>query len=139
MANIYGLNIQDASLEPAVFALPNAASASTQSAAVDLGIDAWKIEHMELLVSIPALTTVMVPDTKTVTMIVETSTTSNFAAIVSTILYNVLTGAGGAGVAAASFRVRLPSNCSEFVRFRVLTGANVTDCSSLNGTLQVLF
>ena len=41
MANEYALNVQDASITPAVFAL-GAASASVTSAAIDLGTDSYK-------------------------------------------------------------------------------------------------
>lgn len=139
MANEFARNIQDAALEPAVFALPAAASASTQSAVVDLGADTYKPERVELQLSIPALSTTIAPDTKTVTLIIETSATSVFTAVDSTILSNVLTGAGGAGIAAANYRVRLPSNCARYVRGRVAFGANTTDGSALNGTFAVLF
>ena len=73
------------------------------------------------------------------TLIIETSTTSNFAAVASTILNDVLTGAGAAGIAATVRRVRLPSNCAQYVRGRVAFGANTTDGSALNGTFAVLF
>src|SRR5882724_8847596 len=96
----FARNIQDASLNPAAFALPSAASTSTTSAVIDLGTDAVKGERIELNLTVPALSTVIVPDTRTVTYIIETSTTSNFAAIAATLLSVVATGAGGAGVAA---------------------------------------
>ena len=139
MANELARNIQDASLSPAAFALPAAASASTQSTVVDLGLDVYKPERVELQLSIPALSTTIAPDTRTVTLIIETSTTSVFTAVASTILNDVLTGAGGAGIAATLRRVRLPSNCAQYVRGRVAFSASTTEGSALSGTFAVLF
>jgi len=139
MANELARNIQDASLNPAAFALPAAASSSTTSAAIDLGTDTFKPENVELDLAIPALSTTIAPDTRTVTLIAETSTTSNFSAVAQTIASKILTGAGGAGISATSVRCRLPSNCERYVRFKVTFGASTTDGSALNATGTIRF
>ena len=139
MAHENSRNIQDASLNPAAFALPAAASTSTTSTAIDFSTDAHKSENIELELSVPALSTTIVPDTRTVTYIVETSTVSNFASIAQTILQDVQTGAGGAGVGAYLNRVRLPSGCARYVRFKVTFGASTTTGAAISATGTVRF
>jgi hypothetical protein len=139
MANEFALNLQDASLNPVPFALPNAAAGTVTSAVIDLGVDVFKPKEVELDLAIPALSTVIAPDTKTFALIIETSTTANFAAIANTIANKVLTGAGGAGIPAQSVRSRLPSNCERYVRGKVVSGANTTDASALNAALTARF
>lgn len=139
MANEFARNIQDASVNPVAFALPNAASTSTNSTAIDLGAAVYRNENYELELAIPALSTTIAPDTRTVTLIVETSTASNFATIVRQILNVVLTGAGGVGIPASVYRCRIPSDCERYVRFKVTFGASTTDGSALNATGTVRF
>lgn len=138
MANELALNLQDASINPATFTLPASASSSTQSAAIDLGTDTFKNARYEFQLSIPALSTTIAPDTRTVTALMETSTTSNFSAIVHSQQY-IYTGAGGVGIAATKSRFRIPSNCSQYVRFKVTFGASTTDGSALSATGTVLY
>jgi hypothetical protein len=140
MSNEFARKIQDASLNPVAFALPAAASSSTQSAVIDLGADTYKPENIELDLAIPALSTTIAPDTRTVTAIIETSTTSNFAAIDATIFSRILTGAGGAGIGAQdALRCRLPSNCARYVRAKVTFGASTTDGSAVSATFTARF
>lgn len=139
MANEFARNIQDASLTPATFTLPASASSSTQSSAIDLGADTTKPSNVELELSIPALSTTIAPDTRTVTAIWETSTTSGFGTIARTIYSKVLTGAGGAGVGASVHRCRLPSDCERYVRAKVTFGASTTDGSAVSGTATLRF
>ena len=61
MANEFARNIQDASLNPATFALPAAASTSTTSAVIDFGTDVFKTGMAELDLAIPALSTTIAP------------------------------------------------------------------------------
>lgn len=139
MPNEFARNIQDASLNPATFTLPASASSSTQSAAIDFGADVLKPGNVELELSIPALNATIAPDTRTVTVIWETSTTSNFAAVARTIYSKVLTGAGGTGIAASLHRCRLPSDCERYVRAKVTFGASTTDGSAVSGTATLRF
>lgn len=139
MAHELSRNIQDVLVNPVAFALPAAASSSTNSTGIDFGADVHKPETVELELSVPALSTTIVPDTRTVTYIVETSTTSNFAAIDQTLMQEVATGAGGAGVGAFLKRVRLPSNCARYVRFKITFGASTTTGAAVNATGTVRF
>jgi len=136
MANEFARNLQDASINPAAFALPSAASSSTTSAAINLGADTFKNANIELELAVPALTDTMVPNTRTATYIIETSTTSNFAAIDQTLYTETFTGAGS-GVAAKTKRVRPPSNCAQYVRSKVTLGASTTDSSAVSATFTL--
>lgn len=138
MANELARNLQDASLNPATFTLPASASSSVTSAVIDLGTDTVKPESVELELSVPALTDTMVPSTRTTTYIIETSTTSNFSAVARTIASKIYTGAGS-GIAAATLRCRLPSDCERYVRAKITHGASTTDSSAVSGTLSARF
>lgn len=139
MAYEFVRNIQDASLNPATFTLPAAASSSTQSAAINFGLDTMKPANVELELSIPALNATIAPDTRTVTAIFETSTTSNFAAVARTIYSKILTGASSAGIGASVHRCRLPSDCEQYVRAKITFGASTTDGSAVSGTVTLRF
>lgn len=139
MAHENSRNIQDVLVNPVAFALPAAASTSTNSTTLDLGADVHDTETVELELSVPALSTTIVPDTRTVTYIIEASTTSNFAAIDQTLLQEVATGAGGVGVGAFNKRVRLPSNCARYVRWKITFGASTTTGAAVNATPSVRF
>ncbi len=132
-----GRNMKDATLVK-TFALNNGAG-STQATGIDLKADAYKPECIEANLSIPALNSTMVPDTRTARYIIETSTTSNFAAIDQTLYDETFTGASGAGVGAKNKLVRLPSNCAQYIRGKVTLGASTGDASSITATFQLLF
>lgn len=121
------------------WALPASASSSTNSAILDIGADAYKPECIEAEISIPALSTTIAPDTRTVTLIIDSSTSSSIASVTQNLLTQVLTGAGGAGISATSFRVRLPSNCPRYLRATVTFGASTTTGAALSATFQLLF
>lgn len=131
-------NLKDANLLK-TFALPAAASTSTQSAVIDLGADTFKPEGVEAILSVPALTVTMAPDTRTATYIIETSTTSVFTAVDQTILSEVFTGAGGDGIRAAVSRCRLPSDCARYIRAKITFGASMVDSSTVTATFSLGF
>lgn len=138
-ANVFSRNVQDALINPAAFALPSSASSSTTSAAIDFGADEHKPEEIELELSVPALSSTIIPDTRTVTYIIESSTTSNFAAVAQTLLSETVTGADGGGAPAFKKRVRLPSNCARYVRFKITFGASTTTGAAISATGTVRF
>lgn len=137
MANEFARNIQDALINPVAFAM-GAASASTTSTGVDLGADTFKGSNYEFELTIPALATGIIPDASVVSLILETSTTSNFAAITGTYTETV-TGAGGAGVGATTARFRIPSSCPRYVRFKTTRGSGGTTAAGSNATGTVRF
>jgi hypothetical protein len=140
MPNQVQRSIRDALFTVADFALPAAASSSTTSAVVDLAADSWKPAQLDFLLTIPALSTTIAPDTRTVTAIIETSTTSNFSAVDATIFSRILTGAGGAGIAAqTALTCRPPANCARYVRAKVTFGASTTDGSAVSASFGPRF
>lgn len=100
-----------------VKALP-AAAASATTDTLDLGPNGGKNQTgVELLISFPALPALV--DTKKVTVTVRDSADdSTFADVVG---YGnlILTGAGGAGVAATDFPLRLHDHVRQYVRIKV--------------------
>lgn len=137
------LNVRDASLAAST-SLPNGASTTVNGSAIDLGtitgISA-RSERMEAILSAPTLTPTMLPDTRTMTYSLEASNDSAFGSGVVTIAGSciVQTGASGAGAAAATFRAKIPSNCPRYLRAKAVSGASVTDSSSLKMKLELLF
>jgi len=137
MPNENSRNIQDVLVNPVPFAM-GAASASTNSTAIDLGADVHKPESIEFELSIPALATGIIPDASVVSLILETSSASNFATIDQTLTKNV-TGAGGVGIPATTVRFRIPSDCPRYVRFKTTRGAGGTTAAGVNATGTVRF
>ena len=122
-------------------ALPNGAT-NTSTTAIDLEHNNARqdfLANCEFLVSIPALTTTQLGDTQTITVSVETDNDAAFgsAKVVISSLF-VMTGAGGAGAAAASDRFRLPSNCERYVRVKA-TKTGASNASTASMTFQQLF
>jgi hypothetical protein len=127
--------LQDWLTTAVAFALPNAASGKTTSAAINLGAPPIP-EALELEVSTPALSATIIPDTKTVTLGFEASNDPTFATGVVDGGYRIYTGASAAGVAAQSLSIR-PALDYQYWRAYVTLGANTTDASALNATPTV--
>lgn len=142
MANEFGRNTQDASLNPATFALPTTllAAGAKVSAAVDLGADTVKGGSFEVELLIPTLNATMAPAAATggVTYYIESSTTSTFAAIARTIVSKNIAGSAS-GVAQTALRARVPSDCERYIRGGVLLATTCTDASAVSGTLTLRF
>jgi hypothetical protein len=114
-------------------ALPAAASSNTVSDGLDTGLRTNRAvapQVLDAVLVLPSLTTVVVPDTRTVTLSIEASATSNFASF-ETLRTVTLTGAGGVGLpTGGEVRVTLPQDCPRFVRGKVAFGASTTDGSA---------
>jgi len=125
--------------------LPAAASTTKNGTAIDLGdaltANGARLALCELLLSAPALTTTILPDTKTMTYSIEACAASDFGSGVVTLAGSciVQTGAGTAGAAAATFRAKLPTDCPRYIRAKAVSGANTTDASALSMKLELLF
>ncbi len=125
-------------------ALPNNASTTVNGTSLDLGSamgqnDA-RLADCELLLTAPALNTTMLPDTRTMTYSLQCDEDSAFGSprtLVASCI--VQTGAAGAGAAEATFRMKLPSDCERYIRAVAVSGASVTDSSSLKMKLELLF
>lgn len=138
-----GFLLGDAVLK-ATKTLPGAASTTVNSAGLDLeeGTRGDFLANAEILISAPALTTTILPDTRTMTYSLYHDTDSAFGT--ETLVYGstgqiLQTGAGGAGAAAATFRGRLPTNVKRYIRLKITSGASTTDGSATSATLQLLF
>jgi hypothetical protein len=123
-------------------ALPAAASTAANSDGIDTGkgTTGRQLADIEFLLSAPAVTTTMVPDTKTITYKIQHDNDSAFGS--PTTLFDaviVQTGAGGAGAAAATYRFRLPSTAERYIRAVATTGADTTDSSAVSMTLKALY
>ena len=122
-------------------ALPAAASATVDGAALDLGHGSFGdfVAEVEFKLSAPALNATMAPDTRTFTYSIIHSDSSDLSS--PTVLYPsviVQTGAGGVGAAAASFTCRLPVDVKRYVGARIVSGAATGDASSVSATLEGL-
>jgi hypothetical protein len=105
--------LQDAAFQKSK-ALP-AAAASNDADGVDLGTVALGPtgDHIELEVSIPATPSLV--DAKIITLTIKDSADGETYAAIPELSTLVRTGAGGAGAAAATRRVRLPRTTRRFV------------------------
>ena len=121
-------------------ALPAAASTAVSTDPIDTGVRTDRASPATGLgasLSVPALSATIVPNTKTVTLAIEASTTENFAS--SEVLREaVLTGAGGAGVSAARIDVTLPEDCPRYIRGTVTFGADTTTGAAKTAELALL-
>ena len=133
----FSRNLRDGLLI-AVFPLPALAGTSA-SGTIDLEDEELRPEQVGLQFDLPALSTTIVPDTRTVSCAIESSTTSNFSVVDQTLFAEVFTGADGVGIAAKLRRARLPCNCARYLRFKVTFGASTTDGSALNATFTLRF
>ncbi len=133
--------LADAQLSKSI-ALPNGA-ASVVTAAIDLeaqvGSNTAFLAACELKLTAPVLTTAELPDTKTMTYIVETDNDVAFGSL-KTLHPSLLvqTGAGAAGDAAATARMRLPSDVERYVRIKA-TNSGLGDATGKTASLQLLF
>jgi hypothetical protein len=141
-------NVRDG-LMNATIALPAAAGA-VHTPVIDLGAPSADgapatdfVAQCELLVTAPALDTTQLPDTTTAIYEVEQSAngTSNFTALTAALITQ--TGADGAGAAAATARLRLPTNVQRYIRVTVTTAnvgeADAGDCSGASVLAEMLF
>lgn len=125
-------------------ALPAAASTSVVTDGIDIGPNASfravrDVDRMEMSLEVPALSAVILPDTKTCTLTIESDTDPNFGSP-TTLGTLVLTGAGGAGAPnGGELRVTPTRTGEQYVRGKVAFGANTTDGSALKATFALNF
>ena len=134
--NVFSPNRLDASLIQTAALPATAASTQTTGINVDAGGKAHLPDHVELKVSAPALATGELGDTNTMTYTIEESDdNSSYNTLYGSVI--VQTGASGAGAAAATQRVRLPSTVKKYVRLKA-TADTALDASDKSMTLEVL-
>lgn len=118
-------------------ALP-AAGASAATDAIDLGSTTLSVAGDNLEVQIVLPSTPALADTKTITLTLQDSADGiNFAAIPG-LATLVVTGAGGAGAAAASRSLRLPSTTRQYIRLNAAVESAGGNNTGVSTTLRVL-
>lgn len=115
------------------FALPAAESTSTNSGALELsngflGSDGVIDYPGEFCVTIPALTATICPNSKTVTVKIETSN-DNFTNVVKTVILGTLTGSSG--TPATTFKYRPVRDEANAIRAKIEFGEDCTDGSAV--------
>lgn len=137
MANEFARNVKDAGQYQTDATMPTA-DATVYSQDFNLGAGAYKGEHYEFIVKLPSVTVTHLPDADTLTVsICAGAAAAPTTAILPSI--HVVTGAGGAGAAASEIRVRLPSDCPQYVRARVVAAGGTGDMSALDFEAGLLF
>lgn len=134
-----GPNIRDANLTVQKAFPAGAATNYSDGINLEESSRADFVSRAEFLVEIPLMTTGELPDTKTYTVSLQHDTDPAFGTAVD--LYpNVLvvTGAGGAGAAAVSKRLGIPSDIKSYVRLKQV-GVATVDASTKKSTLSMVF
>ncbi len=85
----------------------------------------------------PELNTTQLPDSKTATYTLQHDTDSAFGTAETLATVAVQIGTGGAGAAAVTRRIGIPSDHKPHVRLAVTTSAGAGDCSAATATLWV--
>lgn len=135
----YGLKDADSGMVKTA-ALPNGA-ATTQTAGFDLGIGTYGDcgGNFELQIEAPALATADLGDAATMKYDVYHDTAVGFgteALLMRDVV--VQTGAGGAGAAAQTVRVRLPVDVNRYIRVKA-TNSAAGDASDKSMTVRLVF
>ena len=123
MPNEFSRNIQDADLTVPATIPATAVDAFTADINLGTNSKAFLTEEHELEIAFPAFTVGQLANGAFVTAVVlngpaalPTGTTLGIS--------RVVTGAGGVGAAATSFRVRLPANTQQYLRVKFTTSAS---------------
>jgi hypothetical protein len=123
MANEFTRNIQDAALTETATIPATATDAFTADINLGTNSKAFLTEEQELEIAFPAFTVSQLANGAAVTAVVlngsATSPTGTALGIT-----RVVTGAGGVGAAATSFRVRLPAATLQYLRVKFTTSAS---------------
>ena len=124
--------------------LPSSASSTVNSSSIDLGDSVSGIpfattETVNLQVLAPALTTTMLPDTRTMSYVIADSADNSSFTAIGTLATQVQTGASSSGASAATYTFKLPPNTRRYVRLQITSGASTTDSSTKTATLQLAF
>lgn len=141
MANEYARNIQDASLNPATFALPTQVGEANGklSAAIDLGTDTVKPENVEVELLVPTLSATIAPAASTAGVAYEIITSTSSTLNTTARRFQKITAGSGSGVAQTTLRFRLPSDCERYIGAKVWLGTTCTDASAVSATLTLRF
>lgn len=133
----FSRNINDANFS-VTRALPVAVNGNVTSTDFNLEGGTYNApSHMELEVVVPALNATQLPNAATLQVTVQ----GGASASPTTELFRapVITGAGGVGAAAVTFRYRLPSNCPKFLNVKFQGAGTTGDQSGATATIKLLF
>lgn len=133
-------NLRDAALVAAV-AMPNAASTTVTTGSIDTGPRtkmAVPPQQLVAVMKIPALSTTILPDTKTMTISILMADDAALTSNVEVLRTETIVGAGGVGAIAAEVRAALPEDCARYLGGRMVSGANTTDASALSGEFALI-
>lgn len=133
-----GFLLKDALLR-STHALPNGA-ATTNGAGIDLANSTRGefVAECEAVITAPALTTGELGDGQTIAYHLYHDTAVGFGSETLIATLGTQTGAGGAGAAAAEYRIKLPSTVKRYLRLKtVKTGAS--NASTKSAILELAF
>lgn len=135
-----GYNLKDAQLK--VTRALTASASTVYSTGLDTGDSALadNLAPVEYLLTVPALTSTMAPDTRTFIYSIMTDSTATISGS-STVLFSSVitqTGASSSGAAGTTFRFKLPVDCARYVGVRIVGGTSTGDASSVSATLEVV-
>jgi len=127
-------NIQDYLLT-VTRALPTADGTVTSSD-IDLGAvsPGDSMEHMELVVAVPALSSTLLPSADTLTITVQAGAAA--APTTSINIVKVITGTGST-IAAQDLRFKLPSDVARYVNVKFVAAGGTGDQSGVSATITL--
>ena len=123
MPNEFSRNIQDADLTVPATIPATATDAFTADINLGTNSKAFLTEEHELEIAFPAFTVGQLANNANVTAVVLNGPAASPTGTALGIS-RVVTGAGGVGAAATSFRVRLPANTQQFLRVKFTPSAS---------------
>ncbi len=134
-------NIKDRDLLKTI-ALPAGASSNVVTDGLDTGertAFGSAPSEVEMVLTVPALSTTILPDTRTATLTIEESATADFSST-TTLGTLVLTGASGAGAPnGGELRLPLSPHQLRYVRGKVAFGASTTTGAALSAEFALVF
>lgn len=96
------------------------------------------VARCELMVEWPAMTTLELPDTESLTWVVEHGDAADVSDAAAIATGTLATGADGAGSPPGKHRLHLPLNVKRFVRV-TLTNSGAGDPSAKTATVAIVF
>ncbi len=134
MAHEFARNIKDDSWK-VTRALPTADGTVT-STDFDLGADVYKGENYELEISVPELSSTLLPSADTLTITVQNGAAATPTTTLG--LSKVITGTGST-IAAQVVRFRLPSNTLRYLNVKFVAAGGTGDQSGVSAIVRLLF
>jgi hypothetical protein len=134
MANEFSRRIADYQFT-VTRALPTADGTVTSSD-MDFGTNTVFPENVELEISIPALTSTILPSADTLTITVQGGASATPSTSLN--IVKVITGTGST-IAAQTWRVKLPSDTPQYVNVKFVLAGGTGDGSGVSATIKALF